>query len=828
LRQSFEPNVWNGSTAVHPYPVGNRQQWVVSCPSPRRIEVDGLGRYRPFTRPSVNFAVCKQTSVFQASAQSTDSFDAYLRTGARFTVARDRAKGRSSVPQPGRIRGMSSVKRIQKVIARVRASFTKLGAPAQAVPALIAALGDANENVRANAAKALARIGPAAVEAVPTLIAALGDANENVRANAAKALARIGPAAVEAVPALIAALGDANENVRANAAEALEQIGFSVRRDTLESRIDALTQEVYKSQADAEAARAASLAHRPAQGTEFEAPAPKFKLREMLAKLRTVRLATPPRPAGVPQAPQLGEMDEDYGSTGRSGAPGVTVGIFQKHTGIDPVVGWLVCVRGTNKGRDYRLHSDLNKLGRAPNMDVCIEGDEAISRENHCQIAFSPRSKTFSVVPGDGRNISYLNNEDVLSAMRLKAYDRLDLGDSSFIFIPFDFDWETTTKRQAAGKEADPEIEQPEEGSPEQRCPRRNEPPPPIRPVPTDAEALAPIGPAAVEAIRQYSAEAAGTIRAVTPDAEPVDAAVFAPRQVVRDSVFLIQVFLYPPGADEKVDYQTAARHLRVGQQSARDLRSRPAPVVSRAPARKMDAIAERCGTYLLPFDLPRNTRVDLHLEVPNLIVIESDAVLIWRGRPTAAQFEVTAPATAPSTEAIGRIRFAVAGVPAGTLRFKITLVATGSAVERGALREVEAVRYRRAFVSYSMQDRAEVLRRVQAFRIAGLNVFQDILDLQPGERWARELYREIDECDVFLLFWSRAAAASQWVAKEIAYALARKAGNEDQPPAIQPVPIEGPPPPETLRHLHFNDALLAHIQAATPGQIYPQTPHLT
>ena len=662
---------------------------------------------------------------------------------------------------------MSSVKRIQKVIARVRASFTKLGAPAQAVPALIAALGDANENVRANAAKALARIGPAAVEAVP---------------------------------ALIAALGDANENVRANAAEALEQIGFSVRRDTLESRIDALTQEVYKSQADAEAARAASLAHRPAQGTEFEAPAPKFKLREMLAKLRTVRLATPPRPAGVPQAPQLGEMDEDYGSTGRSGAPGVTVGIFQKHTGIDPVVGWLVCVRGTNKGRDYRLHSDLNKLGRAPNMDVCIEGDEAISRENHCQIAFSPRSKTFSVVPGDGRNISYLNNEDVLSAMRLKAYDRLDLGDSSFIFIPFDFDWETTTKRQAAGKEADPEIEQPEEGSPEQRCPRRNEPPPPIRPVPTDAEALAPIGPAAVEAIRQYSAEAAGTIRAVTPDAEPVDAAVFAPRQVVRDSVFLIQVFLYPPGADEKVDYQ----------------------------ARKMDAIAERCGTYLLPFDLPRNTRVDLHLEVPNLIVIESDAVLIWRGRPTAAQFEVTAPATAPSTEAIGRIRFAVAGVPAGTLRFKITLVATGSAVERGALREVEAVRYRRAFVSYSMQDRAEVLRRVQAFRIAGLNVFQDILDLQPGERWARELYREIDECDVFLLFWSRAAAASQWVAKEIAYALARKAGNEDQPPAIQPVPIEGPPPPETLRHLHFNDALLAHIQAATPGQIYPQTPHLT
>src|SRR5690242_20545570 len=66
---------------------------------------------------------------------------------------------------------------------------------------------------------------------------------------------------------------------------------------------------------------------------------------------------------------------------------------------------------------------------------------------------------------------------------------------------------------------------------------------------------------------------------------------------------------------------------------------------------------------------------------------------------------------------------------------------------------------------------------------------------------------------------WSRAAAASEWVAKEIAYALARKAGNKDQLPEIQPVPIEGPPPPpppDSLQHLHFNDALLlAHIQAA-------------
>jgi len=207
-----------------------------------------------------------------------------------------------------------------------------------------------------------------------------------------------------------------------------------------------------------------------------------------------------------------------------------------------------------------------------------------------------------------------------------------------------------------------------------------------------------------------------------------------------------------------------------------------------------------------------------LHLEMPALSVSEPDAVLVWRGRPTGAQFEVAVPAAAASAQSIGRVRIAVAGVPAGTLRFQVALTAAGTTPSAADARELRAYRYRRAFVSYSSEDRAEVLRRVQASRIAGLSVFQDVLDLDPGERWEKALYREIDQCDVFLLFWSHAAAASQWVGKEIDYAIARKAGDEERPPDIQPVPIEGPPivpPPASLSGLHFNDALLAQIRAA-------------
>jgi hypothetical protein len=267
------------------------------------------------------------------------------------------------------------------------------------------------------------------------------------------------------------------------------------------------------------------------------------------------------------------------------------------------------------------------------------------------------------------------------------------------------------------------------------------------------------------------------------------DAAVFCPAIVGRASVFLVQALLYTPD-------RAAEAHKQ---------------------ALEADATAQRRGVLALSPELPLGTRLDLRLEVPALRVDEPDAAVVWTGNTTAAQFEVAVPADAEVGNTIGRLRLSVAGVPIGTLRFQFSVTA-GAAAAAPGFAQTEAKRYRHAFVSYSSSDRAEVLRRVQAFRIAGVSVFQDVLDLEPGQLWERELYREIDRSDVVLLFWSTAAAASPWVAKEIDYALALKQGRDDQPPDIAPVPIEGPPippPPESLRHLHFNDALLAHILAA-------------
>lgn len=77
-----------------------------------------------------------------------------------------------------------------------------------AVPSLIEGLADSSPLVRAQVARALARMGPRAHAAVPALIIALEDEDLVVRMNAARALGQIGPEAQEAVPALIRALKD--------------------------------------------------------------------------------------------------------------------------------------------------------------------------------------------------------------------------------------------------------------------------------------------------------------------------------------------------------------------------------------------------------------------------------------------------------------------------------------------------------------------------------------------------------------------------------------------------------------------------------------------
>ncbi len=147
--------------------------------------------------------------------------------------------------------------------------------------------------------------------------------------------------------------------------------------------------------------------------------------------------------------PGAGSMGADFGKTVANASSNSvdyerTVAIIKKEMGIDPVVGWLVCIEGKEKGRDYRMHADNNFIGRGEKMDICVRGDDTISRENHAIISYDTRDKVYYLSPGEGRSIVRLNDKALFSTATLVAYDKIELGNTKFVFIPLcggEFAW---------------------------------------------------------------------------------------------------------------------------------------------------------------------------------------------------------------------------------------------------------------------------------------------------------------------------------------------------------------------------------------------------
>lgn len=132
-------------------------------------------------------------------------------------------------------------------------------------------------------------------------------------------------------------------------------------------------------------------------------------------------------------------MDADYASESYAPTMPIIHGMDGEHAKkvLLPVTGWLVCIEGASKGQDYRIHAEYNYIGRSSKMDICIQGDPTISRENHAIIAYDTLEGAFYFAPSGGGSIVRVNGKAVLVSVELKAYDRLTIGQSSFLFVPF-------------------------------------------------------------------------------------------------------------------------------------------------------------------------------------------------------------------------------------------------------------------------------------------------------------------------------------------------------------------------------------------------------
>jgi DNA-binding CsgD family transcriptional regulator len=74
-------------------------------------------------------------------------------------------------------------------------------------------------------------------------------------------------------------------------------------------------------------------------------------------------------------------------------------------------------------------------------------------------------------------------------------------------------------------------------------------------------------------------------------------------------------------------------------------------------------------------------------------------------------------------------------------------------------------------FVSYSHADRPYVEVLAAHLRAAGIEVWYDD-ELAAGDRFDAVIHVQIDECDAVIVVLSPAAVASEWVDREIGYAL--------------------------------------------------------
>ncbi len=128
---------------------------------------------------------------------------------------------------------------------------------------------------------------------------------------------------------------------------------------------------------------------------------------------------------------------DDFGST-------VTVGQLYTPggTAVSLPVGWLVCTKGPDLGRSFQLYSGYNNIGRSSR--VAITGDDQISGDHMC-ISYDSRNRAFFISRTGAKNAIYLNGAMLNGNEPLESYDRIETGQSAFVFVAFcgkEFSWE--------------------------------------------------------------------------------------------------------------------------------------------------------------------------------------------------------------------------------------------------------------------------------------------------------------------------------------------------------------------------------------------------
>lgn len=104
---------------------------------------------------------------------------------------------------------------------------------------------------------------------------------------------------------------------------------------------------------------------------------------------------------------------------------------------VRPVVGWLVCVQGSDIGKDFRLHSDYNHVGHAEGQDVRLS-DKTVSGEHFTISHDRTQNQYFAEMNSKGRTMVYINGYSLGGRVALKRGDQIKVGDTLLVFVPLE------------------------------------------------------------------------------------------------------------------------------------------------------------------------------------------------------------------------------------------------------------------------------------------------------------------------------------------------------------------------------------------------------
>ena len=114
-----------------------------------------------------------------------------------------------------------------------------------------------------------------------------------------------------------------------------------------------------------------------------------------------------------------------------------------------PVVGWLVCIEGPDKGKDFGLHGAKSTIGRSPESSIVLS-DPKISRKGFpALIVYDDRkSHRFYITSGDASSTNNVELEGnmLLGQSVIDPYNEIRIEDTVLVFVPFcgtDFYWES-------------------------------------------------------------------------------------------------------------------------------------------------------------------------------------------------------------------------------------------------------------------------------------------------------------------------------------------------------------------------------------------------